>query len=153
MAKKILALTLALAMLWGTAAPAAAAYNVFVGNFHFVGNHQRARTANAESGWENVSNTGGNVDIANDDAEADAGGIDLVNSDVTDVGGPATTSYNVAVVNAGAVGNTQTATGSTAYTGGDTVTNTGGNVDLDNGTTTANSHGWSLTNTSITRVR
>ncbi len=153
MAKKILALVLALGMLGYMVAPALATYNVLVVNLHWVGNHQRARIADAETGYETVSNTGGTVDITNDDADATAEGVDVVNTDVVDVGGPTATSYNVAVGNISGVGTTQVAASSTAYTGGDTVSNTGGDVTTDNGKATAHSSGWTLTNTSITRVR
>ncbi len=151
--KKLIAITLALAMLIGAAAPAAAAYNVFIGNFHWVGFSAHIRGSHAWSGAEFVTNTGGSVDVDNDDATSTAGGVDIINTDVTDVGGPATTSYNVAVVNASGAGFVGTATEATADTGGDMITNTGGSVDLDNGKSESHAWGFTLTNFSITRVR
>ncbi len=151
MAKKILALVLAVGTLGYMVAPAMAAHDVFVGNFHYVGFYGHVRTSEAWSGDTDITDAD-EVNITNDGATSTAGGIDAVNTDVVDVGESSEDSHDIAVVNASGAGFVGTSSSSGAYTGGDVIGDAD-DVTVNNGTTESHAWGFSLVNTSITRVR
>lgn len=153
MAKKILAIVLALGMLGYMAAPAMAANRILILNINWVGSNSSAVVAESWSGGSDIDDTEGDVDVTNDDADADAAGVVATNSNVSDVGEAGADSDRVAVVNFNGAGTSSTAVMGGAYTGGDYVTDTEGDVTVDNGTSTSSAQGFLVTNTNITRVR
>lgn len=152
MAKKILAIVLALGMLVGTAAPAAAAYNIWIYNDNWIDYQFVYSGAYSWSGDEDVEDTGGNVDITNDDTEAITDVEVITNTNDTEVGDSSSVSYDVDVENYNGIDTSEIILESVSSTGDDEVYDTGGNVTLSNGSSSAYTGGFLLTNGNITRV-
>ena len=151
--KKVLGVLAAVAMMAYMAAPAMAAYNVWVVNNNLVGVRFLTFGALSWSGDEDVSSTGGSVEITNTNTDASADVVDDVNVNDTDIGEAGANSYNVLVENNNVVVANDSLVSSLASSGDDSVTDTGGNVTLVNGSATSYAGGFLVTNSNITRVR